>query len=136
MGCSTDGGDHRVQEAGNGKDPISWLFGSSDNADSRGLFTESELKQFVALNPIKSHTHIYHPSSIFNGMINRLNLHLINILVIDNHDELHTSLPLERAAAMSVIDHNKGRMKLCTSFDQYKFSRRDFANGAIAVKIY
>ncbi len=113
-----------------------------------GPFTESELKQFAALDPIDSHTHIYHPSPVFNAMIERLNLHLIDILVIDNHAKLNTSLPLERAAAMRVIDQNKGRMRLCTTFDPYKFGspnfaknaiselNRDFANGAIAVKIW
>jgi predicted TIM-barrel fold metal-dependent hydrolase len=113
-----------------------------------GSFTESELKQFVALDPIDAHTHIYHPSSVFNAMIERLNLHLIDILVIDNHNKSNTSLPLERAAAMRVIDQNKDRMKLCTTFDPYNFRRpnfakyaireldRDFANGAVAVKVW
>ena len=115
----------------------------------RGPFTDLELRQFVALDPIDTHTHIYHPSSLFNQMIERLNLHLIDILVIDNHgSKVFASLPDERAAALSVVNQNKRRMKLCTSFDPYKFNNpdfasnavleanKDFANGAVAVKIW
>jgi len=82
-------------------------------------------------------------------MLNRLNLHIIDILVIDNHgNKVSASLPLERNAALSVIEPNRDRMVLCTSFDPYLFNRSDFArhsisemnkdftNGAIAVKIW
>jgi predicted TIM-barrel fold metal-dependent hydrolase len=121
----------------------------ADDRVVRGPFTASELELFVALNPIDAHTHIYHPAPIFNEMINRLNLHLIDILVIDNHGHKPMALlPTERAAAMKVIDQNKDRMKLCTSFDPYPFRNpdfarsavkemnQDFANGAVAVKIW
>jgi predicted TIM-barrel fold metal-dependent hydrolase len=116
---------------------------------SSGPFSESELRQFVALDPIDTHTHIHHPSPLFNAMISRLNLRMINIIVIDNHgDKMGASLPLSRAAELSVINENKDRMKLCTTFDPYKFNQpdfarnavremnQDFANGAIAVKIW
>jgi predicted TIM-barrel fold metal-dependent hydrolase len=116
----------------------------------RGPFTESERKQFAALDPIDTHTHIYHPAANFTAMLDRLNLHIVDILVLDNHGDhkVSASLPLERAAALRVIEENKSRMVLCTTFDPYKFNdpafaeqavaemNRDFANGAIAVKIW
>src|SRR5664279_4939479 len=80
-----------------------------------GPFTESERKQFAALDPIDTHAHIYHPSPIFNAMVERLNVRIIDILVIDNHghNKVMASLPRERAAALRVIDENKRRMVLC-----------------------
>ena len=115
-----------------------------------GPFTDAELRQFAALEPIDTHAHIYHPADNFTAMINRLNLHIINILVLDDHgdNKVMASLPLERTAALNVIDQNKQRMVLCTTFDPYKFNNADFtkqsivemnsdfANGAIAVKVW
>jgi predicted TIM-barrel fold metal-dependent hydrolase len=116
----------------------------------KGPFTEAERQQFVALDPIDTHTHIFHPSPAFTAMLNRLNLHIIDILVIDNHgnNKASASLPLQRAAALKVIEPNQDRMKLCTTFDPFQFNdpgfadhaiaqiNSDFAHGAIAVKIW
>ena len=114
---------------------------------SKGPFTDAELKQFVALDPIDTHTHIYHPAQNFNAMLDRLNLRIIDILVMDDHGR-KTSLAEERANAASVIEENRRRMVLCTTFDPYQFNSPDFANhavdemnkdfahGAIAVKIW
>jgi predicted TIM-barrel fold metal-dependent hydrolase len=80
-------------------------------------------------------------------MVLRLNLHLVDILVIDNHGKPIT-LSRQRERAMSVIHQNSKRMKLCTTFDPYQFGTPDFAtkaiseldqdftHGAIAVKIW
>jgi predicted TIM-barrel fold metal-dependent hydrolase len=115
-----------------------------------GPFNELELKQFASLEPIDTHVHNFHASPVFNALINRLNLRMIDVLVIDSHDAvpLSKSLPLQREAALSVIDQNQSRMKLCTTFNPYDFNHsdfaenavrglnQDFANGAIAVKIW
>jgi len=114
----------------------------------RGAFTPAELPQFVALNVIDTHTHIFHPSPVFNALLVRLNLHLIDIVVVDDHGKHPATLSGQRAGALSVIAKNEDRMKLCTTFDPYKFNstsfaedavkemNSDFANGAIAVKIW
>lgn len=123
---------------------------TKDTVVVKGPFTEQERRQFAALDPIDTHAHIYHPAPNFTSIINRLNLHIVDILVIDNHgnNKISASLPLQRAAALSVIEPNKDRMVLCTTFDPYKFNDpdfaahaiaeidHDFANGAIAVKIW
>ena len=99
----------------------------------KGPFTSDELKQFVALDPIDTHTHIYHPAQNFNAMLTRLNLHIIDILVMDNHgSKVMASLTQERDHALQVIEQNKQRMVLCTTFDPYQFNNPDFANHAIA----
>lgn len=114
-----------------------------------GPFTAAELQQFAALDAIDTHVHIYHPSPLFHAMINRLNLHVIDILVVDNHHgQQAASLALQRVAAMSVIAQDSDRVKLCTTFDPYAsmqsdFSdhaneelNNDFAKDAVAVKIW
>ncbi|HEY9715592.1 MAG TPA: amidohydrolase family protein [Chroococcales cyanobacterium] len=118
-------------------------------AVTSGPFTAAELKQFTALDPIDTHVHIYHPSSLFHAMLNRLNLHVIDILVVDNHHgKMSASLAMQRDAAMRVIAQDPDRVKLCTTFDPYAFMQPDFADhadhemnsdfakGAVAVKIW
>jgi predicted TIM-barrel fold metal-dependent hydrolase len=125
------------------------VISAAQTAIVKGPFTAVEQKQFAALDPIDTHTHIFHPSAKFTAMLNRLNLHLVDILVIDNHEnKLSASLPLQRAGAFSVVEANSDRMKLCTTFDPFRFNDRgftdqaiagindDFAHGAIAVKIW
>jgi len=77
-----------------------------------------------------------------------LNVRLIDIVVVDDHGKRPATLSTQRAGALSVIEQNEDRMKLCTSFDPYKFNtssftekaiaeiNRDFSHGAIAVKIW
>jgi len=113
----------------------------------KGPFTDAELKQFTALEVIDTHTHVFHPSPLFNQMMQRLNLHIIDILVVDDHEK-HSALSEERVRATSVIQQNPERMQLCTTFDPYKFNTpgftenaihgidADFAEGAIAVKVW
>ena len=113
-----------------------------------GPFTEAEQKQFAALDVIDTHTHIFAPSPVFTQMTERLNLHMVDILVMDNHGKKTKALSQQRARAMSVINQNRNRVRLCTTFNPYKFGTpdfaeqavneldTDFANGAIAVKIW
>ncbi len=96
-----------------------------------GRFTAAELQQFAALDAIDTHVHIYHASPLFHAMINRLNLHLVDILVVDNHHgQMSASLTMQRDAAMSVIAQDPERVKLCTTFDPYAFMQPDFADHA------
>jgi len=114
-----------------------------------GPFSAAELQQFAALDAIDTHVHIFHPSPLFHAMINRLNLHVIDILVVDNHHgQMSASLAMQRDAARSVLAQDPERVKLCTTFDPYAFSQPDFADhanremnddfaeDAIAVKIW
>jgi predicted TIM-barrel fold metal-dependent hydrolase len=114
----------------------------------KGPFTGDELKNFAALEAIDAHTHIFQPSPLFTKLIDHLNLHLIDILVADDHGKHPPSLAAQRELALKVIGENADRVALCTTFDPYRFSATDFANnaivelnkdfdnGAIAVKIW
>ena len=98
----------------------------------KGPFTGEELKEFAALEPIDTHTHIFQPSPVFTQLINHLHLHLIDILVADDHGKHPLSLAAQREQALNVISRNADRVVLCTTFDPYRFNTTDFANNAIA----
>ncbi len=117
-----------------------------------GPFSSQELQEFVALNPIDTHTHIYQSSPIFFAMFDRLNLHILDILVdMDNanpDNAIWNDHAKERAAAWGVVHDSAGHASLCTTFDPFKFNQpgfskgaiheinQDFARGAVAIKIW
>jgi hypothetical protein len=108
----------------------------------------SYLHSLAALHPIDTHTHIWKSDPVFTAMLERWNLHVVDILYVD--DKQSTALPLDqqRAAALAFVRSAHGHASLCTTFDPFLFSQpdflknaidginNDFANGAIAVKIW
>ncbi len=115
-----------------------------------GPFTNQELREFTALNPIDTHTHVFRSDPALNAMLNKLNLHIIDILVVDDlaHIPMPKDLSAESEAAWKFVHGSHGRGVLCTSFDPFKLSERDFSantnrwlnqqfsRGAIAVKLW
>jgi predicted TIM-barrel fold metal-dependent hydrolase len=115
-----------------------------------GPFTDRELREFTALDPIDTHTHVFRSNPAFYAMLNRLNIHIIDILVVDDQAQspITKDLSTESKAAWKFVHGSDGRAVLCTSFDPYKLSERGFAaksirginrefsQGAIAVKIW
>ena len=113
-----------------------------------GSFSRLELRQFAALRPIDSHTHVFEKSPAFYAMLKKLNLHLLDILVDDDTIPEYTDFSKEAKDGWSVVRGSSGRVALCTTFDAYRFSQpnfsgkairklnEDFARGAIAVKFY
>jgi len=111
-----------------------------------GPFTDQELKQFAALNPIDTHTHFYQSSPAFMAMLQRLNLHVIDILVTHTPDQ--KELETEKSQALEFVHSSEGRAILCTTFNPFPYAQpgffrktigqinRDFDHGAIAVKIW
>ncbi|MGO9242922.1 MAG: amidohydrolase family protein [Bryobacteraceae bacterium] len=107
-----------------------------------------DLTGFSALAPIDAHTHLYKDDLAFGALLRRLNLRLLDILVIDDRDPYFKSLEPQRSDVLKVVRATAGRAVLCTTFSPYEFeqpgfARRtisqldaDFASGAIAVKIY
>ncbi len=127
---------------------------SSTTAETKpasGPFSSQELQEFAALNPIDTHTHIYQRSPVFSAMFDRLNLHILDIMLVIDNDRTRltwTKFSRVRKAAWEVVDNSAGRASLCTTFDPYKLNQpdfsknavreinRDFAQGAVAVKIW
>jgi len=110
-------------------------------------FSPEELQRFRALAPIDTHTHVFAAGPII-AMLQKLNLHILDILVVDDNSTPHRDLATQRTKALAVVQASHGYAVLCTSFDPYSFNQpdydrnviqglnNDFANGAIAVKIW
>ena len=113
-----------------------------------GGFSPEELRAFAALNPIDTHSHVRRSDPAFNAMLGRLNLHLLDIVLVDDQNPEENDLQAERSAALNFIGGSGGRAVLCTSFDPFKMNEpgftaaaisglnHDFEQGAIAVKIW
>ena len=81
-------------------------------------------------------------------MLERLNLKLLNILVMDDSNPHRKQLQRQIDDAQALVQSSRGHVALCTTFDPYKFGSasfstdaiqqidRDFARGAVAVKIW
>ena len=106
------------------------------------------LHSLAALHPIDAHAHVRKSDPVFTAMLERWNLHLVDILVINDKDASSLPLAPQRAAVVDFLRSAHGHASLCTSFDPFLFTQpdflkttidglnSDFANGAIAVKIW
>lgn len=105
------------------------------------------LTDFARLNPIDTHTHVFQSAPQMYGLLDSLNLHLLDICVADDHN-IFRALGPELASARKFIAGTNGHATLCTTFDPFKFNdpdfsknaitqlNDDFAKGAVAVKIW
>ena len=117
------------------------------NQAARGPFSHQELERFRALAPIDVHAHVFAPDP-FVALLKKLNLHILDILVVDDMSPVHRDLNPQRSQALAVVRASDGYAVLCTSFDPYSFNRPgyaqnvirglndDFAAGAVAVKLW
>jgi predicted TIM-barrel fold metal-dependent hydrolase len=108
----------------------------------------SVLRAFAALHPIDVHVHVFKTNPQFQAMLERLNLKLLNILVMDDTLSYRKQLQKQIDDAQALVQSSHGHVALCTTFDPYKFDSpsftadaikqidRDFAQGAVAVKIW
>ncbi|MBV9625670.1 MAG: amidohydrolase family protein [Acidobacteria bacterium] len=106
------------------------------------------MRALAALVPVDTHTHVAKGDAAFYAMLARLHMHILNILLVDDHDPYRKNLNSQRADAERVIQESHGYASLCTSFDPFQFNNagfaasairglnQDFMNGAIAVKIW
>ena len=108
----------------------------------------ARLKAFAEMHPVDAHVHLYKNDPAFRALLERLKLHILDILLIVDNDPLYRGRePLHRDA-LAVIQTSEGQAALCTTFDPYKFAdpdfadkaihqlNEDFARGAVAVKIW
>jgi predicted TIM-barrel fold metal-dependent hydrolase len=120
---------------------------SGGNQPVRGPFSGPELERFRALSPIDTHAHVFAPDP-FLALLKKLNLRILDILVVDDMSKPNRDLDTQRKQALAVVRASDGHAGLCTSFDPYSFTRPgyaqnvirglndDFAAGAIAVKLW
>jgi predicted TIM-barrel fold metal-dependent hydrolase len=109
---------------------------------------EQALKAFAAMRPIDVHVHVFKTDPQFQALLERLNLKLLNILVVDDTLSYRKQLEPQIKDALALVRSSRGHIALCTTFDPYKFNDpnfdanaikqldRDFTNGAVAVKIW
>ena len=121
------------------------IHASTQTAQSTGL--SEELRGFAAVEPIDTHVHAFKNDPEFTDLIARLRLHLLDICVADNHG-IYGDLATEIARAKGFVGSSQGHAKLCVTFDPFTFQqkgygqrtikqlRQEFADGAIAVKIW
>jgi len=118
-----------------------------DSAGQSGGSTP-DLRALAALEPVDTHTHLSKGDPAFYGMLDRLHMHILDILLVDDHDPYRKDLDAQRQDAESMIQASHGHAALCTSFDPFQFNNpdfaasttrslnQDFADGAVAVKIW
>jgi Amidohydrolase len=121
---------------------------SSPSAPARPSSDEVALGAFAAIHPIDVHVHVFKTDPAFQTMLERLNLKLMDILVMDDSNPHRKQLQGQIDDAQALVQSSHGHVALCTTFDPYKFADasfsdnaikqidRDFAQGAIAVKIW
>jgi len=109
---------------------------------------ERTLRAFAAIRPIDVHVHVFKTEPAFQKMLERLNLKLLNILVMDDTNPNRKQLQPQIDDALALVQSSRGHVALCTTFDPYKFGSasfraeaikqidRDFEQGAVAVKIW
>jgi len=109
---------------------------------------EQVLKSFAALHPIDVHVHVFKTDPAFQALLERLNLKLMDILVMDDTLPYRKQLQPQIDDALALVRSSHGHVVLCTTFDPYRFNSssftadaiqqidRNFAEGAVAVKIW
>jgi predicted TIM-barrel fold metal-dependent hydrolase len=110
--------------------------------------SSNELKQFAALEPVDTHTHVFKNDPAFHAMLDRLHLHLVDICVFTDKGPAFPTLQAQTDSALAVTRASNGHVSFCTTFDPFKFRSPNFAaetiqqldrdsrNGAVAVKIW
>lgn len=117
-------------------------------ATAVGLADEQALKSFAAIDPIDVHVHVFKTDPAFQAMLERLNLKVLNILVMDDTLSYRKKLQPQVDDVLALMRSSHGHVAFCTTFDPYTFDSlsftadaikqidRDFADGAVAVKIW
>jgi len=120
----------------------------STSAPEKPADEEADLRAFAAIQPIDVHVHVFKTDPAFQNMLERLNLKLLNILVMDDTLSYRKRLQPQIDDAQALVRSSRGHVALCTTFDPYKFDGpsfaadaikqidRDFEQGAVAVKIW
>jgi predicted TIM-barrel fold metal-dependent hydrolase len=97
---------------------------------------------------IDAHAHVFSSPPAFIDMLERLDVHLLNIAVVDKHDPGFEEAGPQHERAVEVARASRGRAGWCSTFDPQDWEsagfagrtiallERTFENGAVAVKIY
>lgn len=96
-------------------------------------FTVAALKQFTALHPIDTHTHVYQSDPSFTAMLQHLNVHIVDMLVADPTDtQSHRTFDELHKDAWQFVRSSAGHASLSTTFDPFDWDSPGFPKNAIA----
>jgi Amidohydrolase len=96
-------------------------------------FTASGLKEFISLEPIDIHTHIYRNDPEFSAILGRLHLHVLDVLVADvKDDSTHRTFDSLKQGAWEFVTANTGRASMATNFDPFTWNEPNFPDTVIA----
>ena len=84
-----------------------------------GPFTPAELKAFTSLDPVDTHSHIFVTNKNFIAMIEKLNLHTLDIAVDDDTDPYLGNLPRQISDGLHYVAASDGHSVFCTTFDPW-----------------
>ncbi|HKW16687.1 MAG TPA: amidohydrolase family protein [Terriglobales bacterium] len=124
------------------------LLVAAQTSKSAGQAATADLSALSALEPFDTHTHIAKGDPAFYAMLRHLHMHILDIAYFDDHDAYRKDLKRQQEDAQNVVHSSNGHAAFCTTFDPFLFSNpdftastihglnQDFANGAIAVKIW
>ena len=106
------------------------------------------LAEFTSLEPIDVHTHVFQSSPELVRMLERLHMHTLDILYVDDNNSYLKMIEPERTDARNFLASSLGHAQLCTTFSPFSFSKtgfskaaindlnQDFAAGAVAAKLW
>jgi predicted TIM-barrel fold metal-dependent hydrolase len=121
---------------------------SRKGQEEPAILSGAALAEFTSLDPIDAHTHISQTGPAFLAMLQRLHLHVLDILYVDDTDPYRTSLETQKQDALKFVAASAGHAQLCTTFDPFQFNKpnfsqdaingltQDFKQGVVAVKIW
>jgi hypothetical protein len=120
----------------------------SSGAPANAVTWPADLHAFTSLEPIDTHAHAFKADPEFYDFLRKFHLHLVDIVVANKDEPESPKLEPKIEAAKTFVKGSRGQAVLCTTFDPFKFSdrnfaedavrqlNRDFAWGAVAVKIW
>lgn len=120
----------------------------STNSQSPAPLSEAELKALASLDPIDTHTHVAKGSPSFYAMLDRMHMHIVDILLFDDHDKYRNGMQPQLQDALRVVHDSQGHVVLCTTFNPFQFGQvgfpqsairalnQDFEQGAVAMKVW
>jgi Amidohydrolase len=109
---------------------------------------DAALKSLAAMHPIDVHVHIFKTGPSFQSLLEKTNLTLLNILVVDDTLSYRKELAPQISDSVALVRGGRGHIAWCTTFDAYKFNdpsfQKDsirqiddsFKQGAVAVKVW
>ena len=92
---------------------------------------QQALKALAAMRPVDVHVHVFKSDPAFQAMLERLNLKLVDILVMDDTLSYRKELQPQIDDGFKLVRSSSGHISLCTTFDPYKFNDPQFAEGAV-----